>query len=163
MVSHKFCFVLVQHLITHDSYIFCLSSLIMSGYNSKTNYSAMSNRQERRSSRRSSDGSSQASSSSRGRVSVLNILNGIAYAINVIVTFGVGVGGIGGFPTNEELSEKYQTLITPAGWAFSIWSIIFTFQFIFIVCQFTSKYSNAPLVVKGVSYWYIFTCLTQAG
>ena len=104
-----------------------------------------------------------AGASSGGKVSALNVLNGVAFLINVIFTYGIGVLGIGNLPNNNEVSQSYQTLVTPAGWAFSIWAVIFIMQFIFVVVQFLPKYCSAPLVVKGVKYWYISTCIFQAG
>lgn len=92
-----------------------------------------------------------------------NILNAVAYAVNLVVTYGIGVLGIGGLPNNSELSEKYPTLITPAGWAFAIWAIIFISQGVFVVAQFFKKYRADPLVQDGVGYWYVGTCISQAG
>uniref|UniRef100_A0A7S2LGL1 Uncharacterized protein n=1 Tax=Leptocylindrus danicus TaxID=163516 RepID=A0A7S2LGL1_9STRA len=92
-----------------------------------------------------------------------NILNAVAYVVNLIVTYGIGVLGIGGLPNNSELSDKYPTLITPAGWAFSIWAIIFISQAVFIVAQCFKKYRAHPLVQDGVGYWYVGTCISQAG
>jgi hypothetical protein len=100
--------------------------------------------------------------SSTSRLTSLNILNVLAYIINAVVTFGIGVSGLGGFPTNAELSEKYQTLVTPIGAVFSIWAIIFISQFIFVIAQLLSPYRQEPLVTKGVGRYYIGACLAQA-
>jgi hypothetical protein len=54
-----------------------------------------------------------------------NFINLFAYITNVFVTFAIGTFGLGGRPTNGELSAKYQTIVTPSGTAFSIWSVIF--------------------------------------
>jgi hypothetical protein len=88
-----------------------------------------------------------------------NIANVVAYAVNMIVTYGVGVSGK--FPTNAELSAKYQTVVTPAGYAFSIWGIIFTAQLIWAVCQLLPSYRSSELVVKGVGYYYVAVCFAQ--
>jgi len=61
------------------------------------------------------------------------------------------------------LSEKYQTIITPNGTAFSIWGIIFTFQGIFTIVQMLPSFCGRAMVQKGVSYWYILACVFQAG
>ena len=60
---------------------------------------------------------------SASRLNCLNYTNIVAYVLNVVVTYGIGVGGILDLPTNDELSAKYQTLVTPIGWAFSIWGM----------------------------------------
>ena len=57
------------------------------------------------------------------RLRCLNLVNMLAYVLNVVVTYGIGVGGIFDLPTNDELSAKYQTLVTPVGWGFAIWGL----------------------------------------
>jgi benzodiazapine receptor len=89
----------------------------------------------------------------------VNIANVVAYILNVAVTYGVGVSGL--FPTNAELSDKYQTLVTPAGYAFSIWGIIFMSQLIWTIFQLLPAYRSKELVLKGVGYNYVAACLAQ--
>ena len=89
-------------------------------------------------------------------------LNVLAYIINITITFLIG-HGIPGTQSNDILSAKYQTLITPVGWAFSIWAIIFTSQFIFCVAQILPNFRDHPLVQRGVGYNYVGACLAQAG
>lgn len=75
----------------------------------------------------------------------------------------MGTAGWFGTPDNGELSEKYQTIITPKGTAFSIWAIIFLFQGIFTIIQMMPSFRSRPLVQDGVSFWYMITCYTQIG
>jgi hypothetical protein len=89
----------------------------------------------------------------------VNIANVVAYILNVAVTYGVGVSGL--FPTNAELSDKYQTLVTPAGYAFSIWGIIFVSQLIWTIFQLLPAYRSKEFVLKGVGYNYVAACLAQ--
>jgi len=95
------------------------------------------------------------------RINLKNILNFVSYLINALFTYGVGVNGWFGLPTNLDLSEKYQTIVTPKGTAFSIWSIIFMFQAIFAVCQLFPRYRSKSMVQHGVNYWYIAVCVMQ--
>mmetsp|Transcript_22989 Transcript_22989/g.33645 ORF Transcript_22989/g.33645 Transcript_22989/m.33645 type:complete len:288 (+) Transcript_22989:100-963(+) len=90
----------------------------------------------------------------------LNYLNLVGYIINVFVTFGGAP--IFGFPDNAELSDKYQTIISPAGLTFSIWGIIFLAQGIFTIAQMLKDYRAEKLVQEGVSYWYFVACLFQS-
>jgi hypothetical protein len=83
----------------------------------------------------------------------LSVLNIAAYLGNALVTYGVGTGAFSKLPTNEELSRKYQTLITPAGWAFSIWGLIFVSQFIWV--------SQARRSVQPVGLNYVGVCVAQ--
>lgn len=90
----------------------------------------------------------------------LNYLNLVGYVINVLVTFGASRAF--GFPDNADLSDKYQTLISPPGFTFSIWGVIFLSQAIFTVFQMLPGFRSNKLVQDGVSYWYFVTCLVQS-
>jgi len=89
----------------------------------------------------------------------LNFANLLAYILNTLVTYGVGVSGR--FPTNNELSAKYQTLVTPAGFAFSIWGIIFTSELIWCIAQLLPHYRSKDAVVHGVGFNYVYACMAQ--
>mmetsp|Transcript_223 Transcript_223/g.260 ORF Transcript_223/g.260 Transcript_223/m.260 type:complete len:295 (-) Transcript_223:203-1087(-) len=92
----------------------------------------------------------------------IKYLNVLAYILNAAVTYLIGVIGIFGTKTNTELSKKYSTLVTPAGFAFAIWSIIFLSQLIFVLVQLINKpIRSKALVTKGVAYNYIGVCLAQ--
>lgn len=89
-----------------------------------------------------------------------NYLNLIGYIINVFFTFfGEPIFDLKG---PEELSDKYQTLITPTGFIFSIWLVIFIFQGIFAIIQMLEKYRSLPVVQEGVSKWYFVACIAQS-
>lgn len=90
-----------------------------------------------------------------------NYGNLVAFILNVLFTFGIGTFGWFGLPNNTELSEKYQTIITPKGTAFTIWGVIFLSQGLFTVLQMLPSFRARPLVQEGVSFWYIITCATQ--
>jgi len=90
-----------------------------------------------------------------------NYLNLVGYILNVVVTFAASP--LFQFPDNAELSEKYQTLVTPAGTTFTIWGVIFIAQAIFTVAQATMREGEQKLVQDGVSYWYFAACLFQCG
>jgi len=85
----------------------------------------------------------------------------VAFLVNTVVTF-VSMTGIFG-KTNSELSEEYQTIITPAGYAFSIWGLIFTTEGIAMIIQFVPKFRPSPLVSQPASIAWIFACLFQTG
>lgn len=63
------------------------------------------------------------------------LANVATFGINTYLTFSIGASrGSGGFAKkllcpdgkdNSEISARYPTLVTPAGWAFSIWGLIF--------------------------------------
>jgi benzodiazapine receptor len=92
-----------------------------------------------------------------------NYLNLAFYVLNIVVTYGVGNLGWLGTPTNGELSDKYQTLVTPNSSAFSIWSVIFIMQLVFVILQMFPRFRGKKMVQEGVSYYYLLTCVFQAG
>mmetsp|Transcript_28501 Transcript_28501/g.62690 ORF Transcript_28501/g.62690 Transcript_28501/m.62690 type:complete len:334 (-) Transcript_28501:69-1070(-) len=97
------------------------------------------------------------------RINHKNILNLLFFIINIVFTYGIGTEGWLGNGTNGELSEKYQTIITPSSRAFIIWAVIFVFQAIFCIAQFFKRFRAHPQVQKGMSYWYCGVCAFQVG
>lgn len=92
-------------------------------------------------------------------LNALNYANLFAYVLNVLITYGSQLGWFG--PTNSELSNKYQTVITPAGWAFSIWGLIFISEAVFVVVQMLPRYRATDAVQRGVGYWWCMACIAQ--
>ncbi len=91
-------------------------------------------------------------------LTVYNYLNLVGYIINAFVTFAASP--IFGFPDNGTLSDKYQTIITPDGFTFAIWGVIFISQAIFAIAQMFARYRDDILVQEGVSFWYfVGTCM----
>jgi len=93
-------------------------------------------------------------------VPALNISILVAFALNTALTFLSITGAYG--HTNSELSKKYQTLVTPAGWTFSIWGIIFTLEGIFALAQMLPSCRGKEEVRRGGLY-FILACIFQAG
>lgn len=98
-----------------------------------------------------------------GKLNAKNYVNLVSFILNVGITYAIGVAGVGGLPNNSELSAKYQTLVTPAGWAFSIWSVIFLFQAAFAITQMLPSFRGLPEVQEGVSFWFLAACAFQIG
>jgi benzodiazapine receptor len=90
-----------------------------------------------------------------------NYLNVAAYLGNVLTSYLIGARGVGNAETNEYLSLKYQTLVTPASFAFAIWGIIFFAQAAFTVAQLLPNKRNSPLVQDGIKDYYIGACVCQ--
>eukprot|EP00419_Tripos_fusus_P045982 CAMPEP_0172818508 /NCGR_PEP_ID=MMETSP1075-20121228/13971_1 /TAXON_ID=2916 /ORGANISM="Ceratium fusus, Strain PA161109" /LENGTH=269 /DNA_ID=CAMNT_0013658879 /DNA_START=31 /DNA_END=840 /DNA_ORIENTATION=+ len=76
----------------------------------------------------------------------------------MVVTY-LSLTGIFGM-TNTELSKKYQTIITPVGWAFSIWGPIFIWEGIFAVSQMVPAFRDSP-VPQLVTPWWCAACAFQ--
>jgi len=81
-----------------------------------------------------------------------------AYVFNVAITY-MSLTGIFG-ATNTDLSRKYQTLVTPAGFSFSIWGLIFTWEGVWAIAQMLPRYcQGAP--VRAAAPWWWAACLFQ--
>ena len=91
------------------------------------------------------------------------MLNLLAYVVNAATTYAVGTGQVEGYPSNADLSRKYQTLVTPAGWAFSIWGCIFCSQLYWILYQQRAGPDCYADRVATVKFDYVFVCLFQVG
>ncbi|KAL7437283.1 hypothetical protein ACHAXH_005683 [Discostella pseudostelligera] len=92
-----------------------------------------------------------------------NYLNLLSYIANIVLVYGVGNARWLGTPTNGELSDKYQTLVTPNSAAFTIWAVIFVSQGVFALLQLLPRLRDHPMVQQGVSYWYLLVAATQIG
>jgi hypothetical protein len=79
------------------------------------------------------------------------------------VTFAIGTFSVNGRPNNGELSLKYQTIVTPAGSAFSIWGVIFILQALWSVWQIVMPRERNSDAVYKVGYGYAVICLFQIG
>jgi hypothetical protein len=98
-------------------------------------------------------------SASQPNIARINYLNAAAYVVNCIVTYAVGASDSS--HSNAEISAKYQTLVTPAGWAFAIWGVIFIMQFVWAVAQLLPAFRASPLVLEGVRWYYLGVCGAQ--
>lgn len=90
-------------------------------------------------------------------------VNLFAYIVNVLVTYGIGVMGNSlGLQTNAELSLKYQTLVTPSGFTFAIWSIIFVSQLVWVLQQFIFDQTPSSSVFRNeMKYSYVWVVVAQ--
>lgn len=75
------------------------------------------------------------------RLSVL-----IAAVLMPVVAFFSQRGHFG--PDNGEISNRYPTLLVAAGYAFSIWGLIFLLDLVFAVCQLRSRWRDDETLVR---------------
>lgn len=85
-----------------------------------------------------------------------NWVNLIAYVVNFGVTYGSLTGIFG--KTNTDISAKYQTLVTPAGWAFAIWGPIFIWEGVFAVSQMLPSFRSSEVVDALTPWWWSACC-----
>jgi len=94
-----------------------------------------------------------------GAITMKHWLNAGAYLVNVAITY-ISITGVFG-ETNTVQSDRYQTLLTPAGYAFSIWGPIFIWEAVFVVLQFLPTFRSSP-VLQRVSPWWWAVCVVQS-
>jgi hypothetical protein len=87
----------------------------------------------------------------------LKWLNILAFVIMVIVNGLAGSTTIIGGKTTAQISDANPTLITPAGYVFSIWGIIYVLLGIFVVFQ-ALPYLKAGEFRKKVGWLFIIGC-----
>jgi len=93
-----------------------------------------------------------------GSVRLRNWCNMAAFLLSTAISYSSLSGAYG--LTNAEVSAKYQTLVTPARWTFSIWSIIFFGEGVAMFAQLLPRYRDCDLVVRS-SFWWQATCFWQ--
>merc|ERR1711865_1081519 len=80
---------------------------------------------------------------------------------NSLATYSIQLGWLD-LPNNGDISDKYQTLVTPFGLSFTIWGLIFIWQLVWVVWQLLPSQRNSEGVIKAWYYYPIMTVL-QAG
>ncbi|MBD1421580.1 tryptophan-rich sensory protein [Sphingobacterium chuzhouense] len=93
----------------------------------------------------------------------LPIANGLALIITIFVNY-LGNAGIFNGNTMATVSERYANFFTPAGYAFSIWGIIYLGLLGFVLYTgrglFTKKETD-PILFK-IRWLFVFTCLANS-
>ncbi|SDS11172.1 TspO and MBR related proteins [Paenibacillaceae bacterium GAS479] len=91
----------------------------------------------------------------------LRFLNTVGFILMIAVNALAQLLPLAGNTTGE-LSDKYPVLITPPGYVFSIWSVIYVLLAGFIIYQWTRAGASQNLV-KGISCWFFVNTLLNAG
>ncbi len=94
---------------------------------------------------------------------VYQIVNGIALVITVIINYLSNTGIFNG-ETMATISAKYQNLFTPAGYAFSIWGIIYLGLMGFVVYYgpFAKQTVEKDKVILNIGWWFLISSLTNS-
>jgi hypothetical protein len=88
--------------------------------------------------------------------------NAIAFLIMLYFNYLSNTGVLHG-NTMASVSAKYQNMFTPAGYAFSIWGLIYLGLFVFVLFQGRSLLTRtAPdEFVTQTGWWFITSCLAN--
>ncbi|WP_138495184.1 tryptophan-rich sensory protein [Paenibacillus pinistramenti] len=87
--------------------------------------------------------------------------NIIFYLIMIAVNAAAVIIPLGGHTTGE-LSDKYHTPVTPAGYAFMIWSLIYLLLAGFCIYQFR-RFTEHRDSVRSIGFWFVLSCVFNAG
>jgi hypothetical protein len=89
---------------------------------------------------------------------VLPVANAIALIITIVINYLSNTGVFNG-NTMATVSAKYLTLLTPAGYAFNIWIVIYLGLLGFVFYQFRSAVNPSPsITVQQIGWWFVLSC-----
>jgi hypothetical protein len=93
----------------------------------------------------------------------LQIFNSLAFFATLYVNYLSNTGLIND-NTNATVSRSFENLFTPAGYAFSIWGIIYLLLFAFVIYQGRSLFKKAENdgIVEKIGWWFIISCTANA-
>lgn len=92
------------------------------------------------------------------------ILNGVALIITIVINYLSGTGAFNG-KTIATISSEYQNLFTPAGYAFSIWGLIYSGLLGFVIYYGRTLFKpdkNEDQTVLQIGWWFIISCLANS-
>lgn len=92
----------------------------------------------------------------------LRIGNGIALGSTVFINYLSNTGAMNG-ETIGSISDGLRSLFTPAGYAFSIWGLIYLLLLGFAIYQgrgLFTKVENDHFIEK-IGYWFILSCIAN--
>lgn len=90
---------------------------------------------------------------------IRSVLVMLATAATIVFNALAAMGHINGI-TPKEISDRYPTVLTPAGYAFTIWSLIYLGLSIFSILQILPKNNER---FTGIRTLYIVTCVLNCG
>lgn len=92
------------------------------------------------------------------KTKIIKILALLSYVIMVVVNYLAVSIPIGGRSTGQ-ISDNYSNLFAPAGYAFSIWGLIYTLLAIYVIYQFWNKKDD---LLERVNKIFIINALLNA-
>ncbi|QTE24342.1 tryptophan-rich sensory protein [Polaribacter cellanae] len=93
----------------------------------------------------------------------LQILNGVAFISVVFINY-LSNTGLMNNTTIGEISSEYKSLFTPAGYAFSIWGLIYLLLFGFIFYQGRSLFTKVRNddFIEIIGFWFAISCFANS-
>ena len=94
---------------------------------------------------------------------VLQISNIIALVITLVINYLSNTGIFNG-NTMATVSARYQNYFTPAGYAFSIWGLIYLALLAFVIYQARGlfKETTDDWPVEKIGWWFVISCAANS-
>lgn len=95
-------------------------------------------------------------------VKQLKIVNMLALIATIVINYLSNTGIFNG-ETMSSISAKFQNLFTPAGYAFSIWGLIYLGLLGFVVYYgpFTKNNDAKDKTVANIRWWFVISCFAN--
>lgn len=87
----------------------------------------------------------------------LKPLNALAFVVVMVVNKLGGPGPV----SVREFSATHPSPITPVGWTFAIWGVIYLFQALLWLVYQWLPFANASLVLDRIAFWHVAICCTN--
>ena len=93
----------------------------------------------------------------------LQIANGIALVSTILINYLSNTGAFNG-KTIADFSDQYHNYFTPAGYAFSIWGMIYLglLGFVIYTGRGLFKKINDDWPVMEIGWWFVVTCIANS-
>ncbi len=91
------------------------------------------------------------------KVTSFLVLNTVLFALVIVINTLANALPINGLNTGQ-LSDRYPSLFTPAGFTFSVWGVLYLLQLSFVIVQFWIKQES---YFKSLSQWFWVSCLAN--
>src|SRR5690554_5154722 len=94
---------------------------------------------------------------------LLPVANGIALIITIVMNYLSNTGVFNG-NTMETISDRYSNYFTPAGYAFSIWGLIYLglLGFVFYTGRSLFTRKEADPFLFNIGWWFVLSCLANS-
>ncbi|SMP10965.1 tryptophan-rich sensory protein [Chryseobacterium profundimaris] len=95
-------------------------------------------------------------------VKQLKIVNMLALIATIVINYLSNTGIFNG-ETMSSISAKFQNLFTPAGYAFSIWGLIYLelLGFVIYYGPFTKNTDVKEKTVENIGWWFVISCIAN--
>jgi hypothetical protein len=94
---------------------------------------------------------------------ILPICNGIALIATIVINYLSNTGILNG-NTMKIVSDKYFNYFTPAGYAFSIWGLIYLglLGFVFYTGSSLFKRDEVNPILLKIGWWFVISCFANS-